>query len=236
MASNAFRGHYRDVAGWRELRLDLRRLERADPSVLVTWPGPGAAGNPKPYVIRLAAHAEDVAAELHARYGRTVEIRVGALPYPPGREDDLDLRPPRHADVAESRDVRVEFDGRLIVRSGVDTSHRLLVTNLTDVPIEIIGSVSPEVVDPVTGVVVGGSTRPIVASLRHVTVAAHQTVPVEVVVGTESFDPALGYAVPPGQWAIRAILHVRDAFRDASTPANNRSISSPMLPITIISA
>lgn len=221
------------MTGWRELRLDLRRLEGADPSVLVTWPGPGAAGNPKPYGIRLAAHAVDVAAELHARYGRTIEIRVGALPYPPDREDHDDPRPPAHIDVAESSDVRIELDGPLVVRSGVDASHTLLVTNLTDVPIEIIGSVRPEVVDPVTGVVVGGSTRPIVASLRHVTVAAHQTVPVEVVVGTESFDPALGYAVPPGQWAIRAILHVKDVARDASTPVNNRSISSPMLPITI---
>jgi hypothetical protein len=236
VAEIAVEGDHQGMVGWQELRGDLVQLERERPGVLARYPDPRAAGNSKPYAITLAADAEDVAADLHAKYGRKVALRVGALPYPPGRVEDR-ARRARQLDTGrtESTDLRVELDGVLSVRSGADASHGLLISNLTQAPLTIhtSGYLSAEVVDPSTGAVVGGSTKPSHAVLVPFTVEPGDTIRVPLLVGTESFQPHLGYAVPPGQWALIASLDLRSDERAGLRTSNHRTISSPMLPFTI---
>lgn len=55
------------------------------------------------------------------------------------------------------------------------------------------------------------------------------TTPVPLLVGTDSFDPDLGYAVPPGEWGIQVTLR-RITERD---PVLGRPIRTPILPLTV---
>src|SRR5690242_7456168 len=83
MAGGVMKGQHEWMGTWQALREDLLRLEQVEPFVLVTYPDPRSAGASRPYSIALMADAEAVAADLHAKYGGNVELRVGALPYPP---------------------------------------------------------------------------------------------------------------------------------------------------------
>ena len=72
---------------WDELRPTLVRLLEERPGALTGYPDPNRSeGGQPPYAIRLAPWAEAVAAELSRRFGDDVDLIVGALPFPPGRE------------------------------------------------------------------------------------------------------------------------------------------------------
>ena len=95
-----------------------------------------------------------------ASSGDDVELRVGALPYPPGlgaavSQPVTTLPLP---DLLDSREITVELDGPAVVRSGHTLRHSLLVRNLParDLQIATNGQVTAAVVDPQTGEVVGG--------------------------------------------------------------------------------
>ena len=234
MAGIAVKVEHVVMGVWQALREDLLRLEQSEPFVLVSYPDPRSAGASKPYSITLLAAAEQVAADLHAKYGDTVELRVGALPYPQrtGRTRSFRLAQPV-ADLSPS-DVRVALDGPLIVRSGANASHGLHITNLTRTPFTVLtmgGAVACEVVNPATGTVVGGSTMASRAVLVSFSVAPGETTRVPIFVGTASFDPGLGYAVPPGQWGLRAILKLGQGEVRGQT--TTRVMASPVLPFTI---
>jgi hypothetical protein len=226
-----------DLQTWERLRRELIRLQDSRPGVLQRYPTPDPGYRRPPVEIQLAADAQPVAADLHATYGTFVSLRLGALPYPPGPGDDR-ARQVRQLDMGrrmETTDLRVELDGALSVRSGADASHRLLISNLTQAPITIhtSGYVSAEVVDPSTGAVVGGSTKPSHAVLVPFTVEPGDTIRVPLLVGTESFQPHLGYALPPGQWALIAYLDLHSDERAELRRSSHRTISSRMLPFTI---
>lgn len=50
---------------------------------------------------------------------------------------------------------------------------------------------------------------------------------VPLLIATASFDPRLGYAVPPGEWGLRAVLVL------GPDPENAPRRRTPVLPLTI---
>ena len=54
-------------------------------------------------------------------------------------------------------------------------------------------------------------------------IPSHTTARIPLLVGTASYDPHLGYALPPGTWTLRCPLSLSD----------RRSLTTPPLPFTI---
>ena len=139
-------------------------------------------GRVPPFRIDLAPWAVTTAEELHRQFGDDVELRVGALPYPPDPEPHPRQVTAPLPDLLDSREVTVELDGPAVVRSGHTLRHSLLVRNLSgrDLQIATNGQVTAAVVDPQTGEVVGGFSGRQTAPLVIFRVAA----------GADRADPA----------------------------------------------
>ena len=75
------------MAIWDELKVVLARLRDQQPGTLMRYPAPDVdEGRQPPFTIRLAPWATATAEELHQQFGDDIELTVGALPYPPGRQ------------------------------------------------------------------------------------------------------------------------------------------------------
>jgi hypothetical protein len=216
------------MATWDELSTTLALLERQNPRPLTHWPQPGTRQRqPPPFRIGLAAWATATAEQLHQQFGADVKLTVGALRYPqrtpaasagPGPPPPPQLNPDQ---------VQVALDGALSIQSGRLAQHGLMITNLASRPLQIntSGSLIAQVVNPATGAVVGGYSGPVHATLMTYTAAPRATERIPLLVGTDSFVPELGYAIPPGQWGIEATLD----------PALGQAVRTPILPLTITS-
>lgn len=219
------------MAVWDELNLVLARLRDQQPGILMTYsmPEAGEGGQP-PFTIQLAPWAAAAAEQLHRQFGNNVDLTVGALPYPPDR---LPHRPPAACqnppDLLDPHEITAELDGPAVTRSGHTLRHGLLLRNLTGHELQIAtnGQVTTVVVDPRTGEIVGGFAGPQVQPLIIFRVAPEQTERVPLLVGTASFTPRLGYAVPAGDWGIWAALMLGPDPRDS--PRRR----TPVLPLTI---
>jgi hypothetical protein len=220
------------VAVWDELKVVLARLRDEQPAALMLYPMPEVdEGRQPPFVIRLAPWAAATAAELHRQFGDDIELTVGALAYPPGRQPP---RPPAAGpapDLLDPHEIAAELDGPASVGSGHNLLHGLLLRNLTGRELQIAtnGQVTAVVVDPHTGEVVGGfsglQNRPLIMF----NVAPGQTGRIPLLIGTASCTPRLGYAIPPGDWGIYATL--TSARPSATRPAGGpRSCPSPSPP------
>jgi hypothetical protein len=148
------------VAVWEELRAVLARLADERPGELIQYPAPEAdEGRQPPFTITLAPSAVATAEELHRQFGADVELTVGALPYPPGREP---WRAPAPAqalpDLLDRQEITAELDGPAVVSSGQALRHGLLLLNHTDRELRLStnGQVTATVVDPQDESVVGG--------------------------------------------------------------------------------
>jgi hypothetical protein len=220
------------VSVWDSLKTVLARLLDEQPGTFTSFPDPRVDRNRRPpFRIGLAAWASDTAAELHNRFGADVELTVGALPYPPGSD-----QPPAgvrqwlatHEDdttpMVDTSRIRVEPSDPLSVRTGHTQRHELLLANRTEseLALRTNGALRAVVVDPGTDRVVGGVTGAQHAKLVLFRIPPGVTGKIPLVVGTASFDPALGYAVPPGKWAARATL----AF-------DGLQLSTPLMPLTV---
>ena len=89
------------------------------------------------------------------------------------------------------------------------------------------GQTTAAVIDLQTGDVVGGFAGARAAALVMTRIAPWQTERVELLIGTASFTPTLGYAIPPGKWGIQATLTFGRDPRDA--PRRR----TPVMPLTI---
>lgn len=208
------------VSSWDELREILEQLRTADPRPLRGYPDPRSENREPPFGIELAPWASDIARQLHARFGDDVLLTVGFLRYPSARRLDpmgKILPPPSAAGerLLEDSEAEVVAVQPLVVRSGHDLRSELLVTNRGSAPLVIAtsGTVFGRVVEPATGEVVGCP-----AGARHVplvrfTSSPDETVTIPLVVGTASFRGSLGYAVPPGDWAVEVVLDLGEAGR-----------------------
>jgi hypothetical protein len=217
------------MATWDELKIILARLQDVTPGPLSSWPDPrDDTDRAPPFQIWLEPWAVDVAGDLHARFGADVELTVGALRYPQrtlvGGPAGWPPAPPPEADPAE---IEIAVDGPLRIRSGHPALHTLLVGNrgARELRIDTSGELIPAVVDLVSGQPVGGYSGAVRAMLMTFIVAPGTTERIPLLVGTASFVPELGYAVPPGEWGIQAEL----------APAAGTAARTPVLPLTITS-
>ncbi len=173
--------------------------------------------------VQLWADQLEVAEELHRRYGDAVELEVGRFPYPDrfaGRRHQKvspnppDLPPPLPEDVVMS------LPDAFTVRSGATGATVLTVRNNTanDVRSSSNGTLYPPIVDPATGQTVCGYEGAITAQLKVVTIAPGALADLPVLVGTSSSRRELGWAVPPGRWAVRFGLQVGDGHGEKVQP------------------
>jgi len=222
-----------------ELKTVLARLRAEQPGAVTRYPDPSAeVGPPPPVTITLAPWAAATARDLHEQFGDRVDLTVGALPYPPDRTPaqpravhrlERVSAPRQPAELLNPAEIRVELDGPAAVRSGHTLRHGLLLRNLTgaEVVIATNGQVTADVVDPGSGEVVGGFSGAQTLPLITFRVAPGRTERIPLLIGTASFRPALGYAVPAGEWGIQADMTL------GSGRADSVHRRTPVLPLTV---
>jgi hypothetical protein len=218
------------MAVWDELKVVLGRLRDEQPDALMQYPTPEVdEGRQPPFVIRLAPWAAATAEELHQQFGDDIELTVGALPYPPGRQSRRPSAPGPLPDLLDPHEIAAELDGPAVVGSGHTLRHGLLLRNRTGSELQIAtnGQVTATVVDPHTGEIVGGSAGFQLLPLVIFRVAPGQTGRVPLLIGTASSTPRLGYAIPPGHWGVQATLAL------GPHPGDSPRRRTPVLPLTI---
>ena len=198
----------------RQERTEVELHELQEQIVDVARPFLVSAGSRAEGVIEvvLRADGEEVAGQLVAQYGDLVDVTVGLLSFPErSRPDGLTTcspatGPPR-ADTPLRASLVLESD---VISSGADFRATVTVMNsgvgefdfdsgspLTALVYrpggsEAIGTFS----GAIGGVGIGKTLRPL------------ETIDVDVIGGTASCDPALGYALPPGSYEARAVVDV----------------------------
>ena len=158
----------------------------------------------------LAAWAEHLAAELHARYGDYVAITVGAFRYP-GRDEDRRLLPTLPDVPAAALGLTVSPVEPLSVNSGDSTMADLRVDNESRVARELhtIGHLTTYVVDGQQQVM-GGHVGAVHVPLVRFRIEPASTSRVPALLGTASMRPEIGYAVPRGLWHVVVELPTTD--------------------------
>jgi hypothetical protein len=194
------------MASRQELGEELRRLWELSPPVLLGSSDPDSVRSSRERCeIQLAAHGVDVAADLHARFGKLVKLRVGALRFPNPRlprAQPEDSPAARTAASTHGLEVALpEQQAPLRMRSGFSARVLVEVTNdsAEDCHLHTNGVLQTAVVDD-QGTIVGRFTGMQQMPLKIFTVRPHETVEVPALVGTASMRPELGWAVPPGRW------------------------------------
>ena len=215
---------------WDELKIVLARLRDEQPGTLTQYPMTEVDRDRKPpFSIHLAPWAAPTAEQLHQQFGGDVDLTVGALPYPPGRQ-------PRHATAAgqlpellDPHEITAELDGPAVVSSGHALRHGLLLDNRTGTELQIAtnGQVTAKVIDPGTGQVVGGYSGAQRLPLVVFRVAPGHSGRIPLLIGTASTAPRLGYTIPAGNWGIQATLTL------GPHPRTSPRRRTPVLPLTI---
>jgi hypothetical protein len=180
--------------------------------------------------VRLRADAVGVAAQLLERYGDAVDITVGFLHYPDcaflnsGGGSASDHPQATHRPLPEWMLVVADHD--LEVKSGDDLSSTVRLVNDGDreVVADTNGRITASVVDPETNEVVGGCSGAQTLPLIRFSAPPHGSVEIPLLVGTASMLPRLGYAVPPGHWAIEVTLNL----------GVDGTFQAPPMPLTVV--
>jgi hypothetical protein len=160
--------------------------------------------------VDLRADGEQVAAEIVERYGDLVEVTVGALSYPDrslagGFPCGLTLPPP--SDEAEALVAIVELVDPEVA-SGADYRGVATITNVGE---EMVGyeSGSPLIAFvflPGGEDVVGVLTSNVAGVAVQADLGSGDSIEVDVIGGTASCDPELGYSLPAGAYEVRAAV------------------------------
>lgn len=186
-------------------------------------------------VVRLRADQAELARRLHDRYGSLVSLTVGRLPYPDAHAEGDEsrgkrLRPTHVKRVPLPADIEVALVEKIEVVSGGQVQTQLRVWNRgsADIAINTHGyQLTALVVDPATGEIVGEVENIFPAVLGEFEVPAGGVRDIPLLVGTASLNPdPLGWAVPPGRWAIQVALPMSGDRHEAG--------KSPLLPIDIV--
>lgn len=213
---------------WAELRQVLDHLASRDERPLQGWPDPRVADRQPPFRIQLAPWASEIAAELHDRFGQDVDLTVGALHYPERQKiwpGGAPPPPPAPVPPLPVDQLSVSLDAPVVVASGDTLSSHLRVHNHGLSPEAVVtnGTITSRIVDPATGQVVGGYAGARILPRVVFEIAPAQSKLIPLLVGTASGVSELGYAIPPGNWALDAVLQLQAG-----------SFRTPPLPMTIV--
>ena len=216
------------MTAWPDLRVYLADLENDQRRPLRGWPMPSRDEERiPPFHIDVAVWASDVAAELDERFGRDVDVHCGYLHYsldgPCSRPERLHARSYTQPPLMDPSHLSARPEEEIVVSSGQDLMSRLRVTNFSSrevVAVTTGGAVNARVLDPVTWEFVGGSYIAVGFSRVSFRVAPHDSVVIPLRVGTVSYKPTLGFAIPSGAWAIDVFLSLEggETFRSLPHP------------------
>ncbi len=165
---------------------------------------------------QLKADQETLASTLVARFGNAIVVRVGALPFPDILEDEASSLSVTNRVRFEAPlippELRVTLEGDLAITRGATGRGSLRFHNLGKgtIVLNTNGYVTARILDPSSGVVVGGFVGAQTAPLKQFSIAPGDVASVLVVVGTASFRPELGYVVPSGEWDIDALVTIEN--------------------------
>lgn len=208
---------------WTELRGVLAGLREDSSRPLQGYPDPrGDRDRHPPFAIRLQPWATEVAAQLHKRFGDQVRLTVGSLSYPDPAKGWQPLF--REAPDVGPNVLMTTLAEPLSIPSGHTAHATPIITNTgsADLAIRTAGQLVGLVLDTRTRAVVGGYSGAQRLRLVVFRAAPGETVEVPLLVGTASFVPELGYAIPPGEWVVAADLDL-----------GGRVVRTPGLPLTV---
>ncbi|UIJ35996.1 hypothetical protein [Allobranchiibius sp. GilTou73] len=216
------------LATWERLRHDLLQLQSAEAHLLMRYPTPDPGYRRPPVDIHLSADAETTAADLHHAYGDFVALQVGALPYPPKPQSSTTRRttaPTDQREPANPAEMHIALEAPLEIRSGQTRTHGLLLTNLGTEAIRVHtnGNLTATILNN-SGAVIGGYNGAQITPLIIFTAGPSETIRIPVLVGSASYQPELGYTIPPGTWHLTAPLDLADGRR-LTTPALELTIT-----------
>ena len=219
------------AVAWRELSPQLEQLRTR--GVLSSGGSLGLQLQLPPWRVSLNAYAVSDAIALHGQYGSLLSLRVGFLAYPPDGVVPVPRLERERTMPADPQLISAELDRPAVVASGRTARHELLVTNRSDTTVTVCtgDTLRTEIADPQSGVAVGGVSGGRRALGRHYEIGPRLTRAVPLLIGTASFAPELGYAVPAGDWSLRIVLRLRDGDRQTVRPT--RRVLLPPLPVTI---
>lgn len=184
--------------------------------------------------VHLRADQEDLAAQLSVRYGKALELEVGAFRYPmPEGLDVSAVRPPRYRPLGITGLELSLHLGPKTVRAGHQGRATVVVHNTGT------GRVGPLYSgQPLVGALLDGHGRA-VGGLGHVAIAGTGLVidlqpddrlSVPVLYGTASLRSDWGYLVPPGRYWLRAEVPVQSAL--PGTPRHALVVPAEELTVT----
>ena len=158
--------------------------------------------------VGLRADGEPIAEQIRARYGDLVTIQVGLQAYPPGRVPAPDCATRARPIVADPRFAATLRLASSSVRSGEDFKATASVTNRSAAAAEF------ESGDPMTAFIYRAGTDQIVGAYdggiggvgAGGTLAPGESIDIGVLGGTASCLAELGYALPPGEYDVRAAI------------------------------
>jgi hypothetical protein len=164
--------------------------------------------------VQLWADQADRAEEICRRFGEAVMVTIGMFPYPDrfARTDQqpnpaLDEPPPQRL-ASLPDEVRIELTQDLVIRSGAHLRTVIRVHNdsAADLAANTNGQINGAVVHPDTGQRVGCYEGAQSTPLVRFDVPPGQVGEIPLLIGTASTRPELGWAVPPGPWAVRLVV------------------------------
>ena len=186
--------------------------------------------------VNLRADGDDVAANVVAAYGDLVEITVGLLPYP-DRFAGLPLCGPEPGEATSEAPLTAaaELDSD-VVASGADFRGKVTITNSGDVAYDFQSGPTQTAVVYLPGAATpsGFFTGGMDAIGFGATLARGESVTLDVVGGTASCDPSLGYALPPGSYEVRVQVQVQVQTMHDNAPTEVAYLLSDPVPLTIV--
>ncbi|MGI8754049.1 MAG: hypothetical protein ACR2MN_17380 [Acidimicrobiales bacterium] len=172
---------------------------RNDPRRPLSMSAPGRVHLRAPFVA--------LAAELHRKYGSSLEINVGHKPYPPERIGDRQPVPvPTPAVTVPGLELTVTVDEALVA-PGEDFGGRVVFSNRGSQQVLGMTGVLTGGVRAEGDEVMAGNLAGAVAAIgQHIRLDPGASMEMSLTVGTASCLPDASYVVPPGRYEVVAAI------------------------------
>ncbi len=207
-------------------------VQRAGP-FLVSAASGGATGVVE---VALRANVEGMARQIVEQYGDAVHVTVGLLSYPDRARADGGTR--CGPDPGTLR-LDTPLRGTLVlesssVSSGADFDAKVRVANLgtTDFDFQSGATATALIFAPGESEAIGTFTGAIGDVGLGQVLGPRDSIDIDVLGGTASCDPALGYALPSGAYEVRAVIDVYTMHDNA--PTDIAYIFSDAAPLTVV--